>query len=236
MSLATNDFRVWLLGLTAVIWFSQGSSVLSADFGFSGMHVQGINGVIAKALGMRKARGVLVRDVALGGPANKAGIQRGDVILRFNNADIQDFKILVEAVLKTAPGDEVPVVLMRLEKKKKLNLKLDRKPASWKITERSVIAIGEVGITLAAVTGKIRKRFGIRWGSPGVLVTLVDANFDERKHLRRGDLIVQINQQPVWLPGQIREAYDKAKKRGLKHLLMLVERTSGFEFMTLPVR
>ena len=219
-----------------MIWLSHNSSVIAAEFGFSGMHVQGTNPVTAKALSMSRPMGVLVRDVALGGPANKAGIQRGDLIVHFGNTEIQDFKILVEAVLKTAPGEEVLVLVRRLGKEKSLKLKLGRKPESWKVTEGSIMAIGEVGITLAAVTEEIRRRFSIRWGSPGVLVTLVNPNFDERKHLQRGDVIVQINQQPVWLPGQIRAAYDKAKKKGLKHLLMLVERASGFEFMTLPVK
>ena len=236
MRLATNDFRVWLYGLAVAIWLSHNSCVSAAEFGFSGMHVQGINLVTAKALGMSEPRGVLVRDVALGGPANKAGIQRGDLILHFDNTEIQGFMMLVEAVSRTRPGEEVLVILKRLGKEKSFKLKLGHKPASWKVAEGSVTAISEVGITLAAVTEEIRKRFNIRWGSPGVLVTLVDSNFDERKHLQRGDVIVQINQQPVWLPGQIRAAYDEAKKRGLRHLLMLVERASGFVFMTLPVK
>ena len=236
MKLATNEFPVWRFCLMVAVWVCHNSCVLAAEFGFSGMHVQGINLSIAKALGMSKPRGVLVRDVALGGPANKAGIQRGDLILYFDNTDIQDFMILVEAVSMTRPGEEVLIILKRLGIEKNVKLKLGRKPASWKVVKGSVTAIKEAGITLAAVTEEIRKRFNIRWGSPGVLVTLVDPNFDKNKHLQRGDVIVQINQQPVWLPAQIRVAYDEAKKGGLRHLLMLVERASGFEFMTLPVK
>jgi hypothetical protein len=119
---------------------------------------------------------------------------------------------------------------------KTLKLKLGRKPPSWKIAKGSVIGFTEIGITLAAITQKIRKRFSIRWGSIGVLVTLIDADFISRMQLQRGDIIVQINQKQVWLPRQIRDAYEEAKKAGRKQLLMLVERVSGFEFMMLPVK
>ena len=163
MRLVTNDFRVWVSGLAVAIWLSHCSCVLAAEFGFSGMHVQGINLVIAKALGMSKPRGILVRDVALGGPANKAGIQRGDLILHFNNTEVKSVKILVEAVSMTRPGEEVLIILKRRGREKRVKLKLGLKPASWKVAKGSVTAIGEVGITLAAVTKEIRKRFNIRW-------------------------------------------------------------------------
>ncbi|MBT6093922.1 MAG: hypothetical protein HOH04_03515 [Rhodospirillaceae bacterium] len=110
------------------------------------------------------------------------------------------------------------------------------KPPSWKVSKGAVIAFTEIGITLAAVTPKIRKRFDIRWGSIGVLVTLIDPDFVGRMLLKRGDMIVQINQKPVWQPQQIRDAYDAAKKDGRKQLLMLVERVNGYEFMMLPVK
>ncbi len=235
MGLTTNYFRVWLFGLASLVWLPHGSFALAGEFGFSGMHVQGMNSITAKALGMSKPIGVLVRNVALGGPANKAGIQRGDLILRFGKTSISNFKSLVEEVLKTRPGDEVRVLLSRRGKDTNVKLKLGSKPASWKIKESSVLSISAVGLTLAAITDKIRDRFSIPWGSFGVLVTLVDSKLDERNYLQRGDVIVQINQQAVWLPAQIRAAYDDAKKNGLGHLLMLVERASGFEFMTLPV-
>ena len=75
----------------------------------------------------------------------------------------------------------------------------------------------------------------LRWGSVGVLVTLVDP---ERKDigLRRGDLITQVNQDDVWKPEQVVAKYKAAKKAGRKELLLLIERVNGFHYMLLPVR
>jgi len=163
-------------------------------------------------------------------------VLRGDLILEFDGVKIDTFKRLVGVVTKTKPAQTVALRVKRADGEEKLNMTLGVKPPSWKVETGSVIAFTEIGITLAAVTPKIRKRFEIRWGSIGVLVTLVDPEFVNRMLLRRGDMIVQINQKPVWLPEHIREAYDEAKSAGRKQLLMLVERTSGFEFMMLPVK
>ena len=234
LRLTIRNLRFLLFSMGVAIFL--GSSAGAAEFGFSGMHVQGMKPAIANALGMVKPEGVLVRDVALGGPADKAGVKRGDLILRFNGIKIDTFKRLVGAVVKTKPEQVVSMKVRRNTGEKLLKLKLGRKPASWKVTKGKVMAFTEIGITLAAVTEKIRKRFNIRWGSIGVLVTLVDTEFASRMLLNRGDIIVQINQEPVWLPQQIRAFYDMAKAQGRKRLLMLVDRANGFEFMMLPVK
>jgi serine protease Do len=231
-----NIFWQSLLGLAAMIWLSVPLQAVAAEFGFSGMHVQGMKPAIATALQLKSADGVLVRDVALGGPADKAGVMRGDLIIRFNGVKIDTFKRLVGVVTKTRPEQLVTIKVMHSGGNKALKLKLGRKPPAWKIAKGSVISFTEIGITLAAITQKIRKRFAIRWGSIGVLVTLIDVDFINRMQLQRGDIIVQINQKPVWLPRQVRDAYEDAKKAGRKQLLMLVERVSGYEFMMLPVK
>ncbi|MDD9877659.1 MAG: hypothetical protein OXR84_09500, partial [Magnetovibrio sp.] len=116
------------------------------------------------------------------------------------------------------------------------SMKLGTKPASWKVVKGAVINFPASGITLAAITQKIRKRFNIRWGTVGVLVTLIDPNFASRMLLERGDVIVQINQKDVWLPGQVKAAYDAAKEKQQQQLLMLIERADGFRYMMLPVK
>ncbi len=75
-----------------------------AESGFSGMHVQGMSLNIAKALGRKTADGVLVRDVALGGPADQAGIKRGDLIVEYAGQKIDTFKRLVKVAGSTRPG------------------------------------------------------------------------------------------------------------------------------------
>lgn len=225
-----------LRALGVVLVLASVGPLAAAEFGFSGMHVQGMNPAIAEALGLPAAEGVLVRDVALGGPADMAGVERGDLIVNFDGVKIDTFKRLVGVVTKTKPEQLVSITVKRPGGVKDLKLKLGRKPESWDVSKGSVVAFTEIGLTLASVTPKIRKRFNIRWGSIGVLVTLIDPAFANRMLLQRGDVIVQVNQRPVWTPEQVREAYDAAKKAGKTQLLVLVERVGGFEFMMLPVK
>ena len=227
----------WLLVICvaleiAIPW----TNVSAAEFGFSGMHVQGVNDGIAKALGLPKAEGVLVVDVALGGAADIAKIKRGDRITHFNGTKIDTFRRLVSVVTKTHPGQNVEVKVHRKQHTLAFKMKLGLKPASWKVIKGEVINFTAIGLTLASITPTIRERFNLRWGSVGVLVSLIDPAFADRMLLRRGDVIVQINQFDVWRPSQIKRHYNAAKKSGRTQLLMLVERTNGFRYMMLPVR
>ena len=178
----------------------------------------------------------MVTDLVLGGPADRARLKRGDIITHFNNIKIDNFDRLISLVTKTQPGQMVFVKARRKGKVVKFNLKLGSKPESWTVSEREVLSFTKIGVTLASITPKIRKRFKIPWGSIGVLVTLINPELAHRMKLRRGDLIVQVNQFDVWYPKQIKQHYDTAKAAGRTHLLILIERTEGFRYMMLPVK
>jgi len=105
----------------------------------------------------------------------------------------------------------------------------------WNLTKTIVASLPEAGLTLATLTQKMRKGFGLRWGSVGVVVTLVDPDRSDIG-LRRGDLITQVNQEEVWKPDQMIAKYNAAKKAGRKEILLLIERVNGFHYMLLPVR
>ncbi len=207
----------------------------AAESGFTGMQIQGMSEKIAKALGRKTADGVLVRDVALGGPADKAGIRRGDLIFKYAGKDIDSFQTIVKTAGSTRPGQEVEVSLVRQGKPMTLRMKLGKWTEPWRITNTAVASLPPSGLTMATLTQKLRKGFGLRWSSIGVVVTLVDPDRADIG-LRRGDLIVQVNQHDVWLPEQVVEKYKAAKKAGRKELLLLIERVNGFYYMPLPVK
>jgi len=213
---------------------AQTGPAFAAEPGFIGLQFQGMSAKIAKALGLKSENGVLVRNVALGGASDKAGFKRGDLILKFGGAKIENFKSMVKAAGATKPGQNVKVAILRAGKPMTLSLTLGQWTPPWQITKSAVASLPASGLTLASLTQKLRKGFGLRWASIGVVVTLVDPDRTDIG-LKRGDLIIQVNRQDAWLPKHIVSAYKEAKKKR-KELLLLVERVNGFRFMALPVR
>jgi len=234
--------RVWKnfpVGVAAVLLalavLAAGAKPAAAESGFIGMQVQGMSAKTAAALGLKSADGVLVRDVVLGGASDKAGFKRGDLILKFGGKKIDSFATMVKAAQATTPGQKVKVAILRQGKPKTLTLTLGNWTEPWRITKSAVSSLPASGLTMSSLTKKLRKGFGLRWGSVGVVVTLVDPDRTDIG-LRRGDLILQVNQKEVWLPEQVVAEYKAAKNAGRKELLLLVERVNGFRFMPLPVK
>jgi serine protease Do len=227
-----SGFVAVMLAASLLVAPSQGRA---AESGFLGMHVQGMSLETAAALNLKSTNGILVRDVAVGGPADQAGIKRGDLILKFDGQAIDAFERMVKVAGATRPGQEAKVELLREGKPMTLTMKMGAWTEAWRVDAVAVASHPESGLTMASLTDKLRKGFGLRWGSLGVVVTLVDPDRSDIG-LRRGDVIVQINQDEVWKPEQVIERYNAAKAAGRKELLLLVERANGFHFMLLPVR
>lgn len=208
--------------------------------GFTGMQVQGITKEIAVALGLSEEKGVLIRDIDLGGPADRADLRRGDLIIRFAGQEIDTFKRLISAVETVAPDQIVPVAVLRNGKTVEAKLHAVKRPEARSIAVGSFAAIPELGLTMASLTEKVRTGFDLRWSSTGVVITLLDETKKTDIDLKRGEVIVQVNQQDVWDPRQVVEKYQEAKRKGIKTLLLLVEgnlgQRSGFRFSPVPVK
>ncbi len=231
-----TSYRFCTLFLLAGFFLCSASSSVTAEAAFVGMQVQGISKKVAAAFGIDKPEGVLVRDVALGGPADKSGIHRGDMIVAFAGVEIDTFEKLVVKVRELQAGDSVPITVIREGKSLELTMKTGKWTPAWKVKKGIFASIPSVGLTLTALTPKVRDRFAIRWGSTGVVITLIDPEKAAALDLQRGEIIHQVNQKPVWNPNELVKMYEQAKTNGKKSLLMLVEGANGFRFSILKVK
>ena len=208
----------------------------AAEAAFVGMQVQGITPVVAAALGLERESGVLVRDVALGGPSAEAGFRRGDLIVRFAGRNVDTFEALVAVVTGLKAGQSVKATVLRRGAKVELTMKTGVWHPSWRISNGAFATLPAVGLTLASLTEKTRDVFSLRWGSTGVVITLIDPGKSTGMDLQRGELILQVNQESVWMPAQVLAKYREAKEKELTKILLLVEGTSGYRFSLLPIR
>ena len=145
-----------------------------AQVGFLGVQVQGLDPLVAKALGLRSPGGVLVKDVAVGEPGAIAGIRRGDLIIKFNSKTIRTFNDLISAVKTTKPRENVPIEVRRRGMYLKFVLRTTKRPPPWNVKEKASHHYPDLGFAVTTLTNKVRKNFSIRWGATGLVVTIVE--------------------------------------------------------------
>lgn len=222
-----------VLAVFTIVFFSTAS--FAEGRGFLGMQVQGNSVRIAAALSLPTTEGVLVRDVSVYGPASRAGISRGDIIIKVHGTSIDTFERLLQVSGTLKPDDEVVFEVLRLGKKLAFNMKLTQWPDGWTVDASSFAAQPDIGITFAALTPKMRKHLNVRWGTIGIAVSVSSDGFAGLTSLRRGDVVTLINQAPVWDPKQFLDAYSDAKKAGRDSMLLLVERSDGLKYVIQPI-
>ncbi len=203
--------------------------------GWLGVRIQSVDETIAESLGLGKPRGALVAGVDDKGPGKPAGIKSGDVIIKFDGKDVKDSRELPKIVAATAVGREVNVIVMRGGKEQELKVTLGRledgeKQASLdggKGDKNGGPAASPVqkalGMELGAMTADARKKFNLKEGTDGVLVTSVDPNSPAaEKRISPGDRILEINQDPVSKPEDVARKLKELKDQGRKSALLFV--------------
>jgi serine protease Do len=164
--------------------------------------------------GLKERRGALVAVVNPNGPADKAGLEPGDVVLEFNGKAVRNRDDLVSFVVTTKPGSTVPVKVLRDKQERTLNLtveelnldvestRADRGGRRNEEPEEEQASAG-FGLTMGPLTADIMRRLRIPNDTEGVLVTGVEQGSPAfRAGLQRGDVILQVNRRPVSSPSE----------------------------------
>lgn len=232
--LRTRRCSAPVAGVFAAVLLLLGGQAASADPGFLGLEVQGIEARATDALGS-DISGVLVKDVAVGEAGAIAGFRRGDLIVEFDGAKIASFDDLLKQVAKTKPDQKISVVVLRLGKKTELTLRTTPKPASWTVPVGQFQNYPELGLTVAGIDDDARKRFDVPWGLTGLVVTIVDEkNKIVASGLHPGEVIAQANLRDLWEPRHLTRAIEDAKKTN-RPLLLLIYGKGGFRYSVLPL-
>ena len=214
--------------------------------GWLGVRIQTVTDEIAESLGLDKASGALVADVTKEGPAQAGKIEAGDVILKFDGKAVNQMRDLPRIVAETEIGKPVEVEIWRKGKSHTLKvvvgeLKEDEpKMASagpgGQPVEPEEAEIGQLGVSVTAITKEMRDQYNVPDDVRGVLITGVKADTGaSEKGLRPGDVIVEVNQEEVSSPGQITEKVEKAVKGDRRSVLLLVNRNGDLRFVAVRV-
>jgi serine protease Do len=204
--------------------------------GWIGISVQSVTPEIAESLKLEDDDGALVADVTDGGPADKAGVRRGDIIIELNGNKIDEMPDLPKLVASYAPGTKTNMKVRRDSKEKVLNIKLGELPEQGaQISNRVVDHEVEqnLGLVVQEITPQIQSKLGIEY-SNGVVITDVRGNsMASKAGLLNGDVVLEINKKQIVNLDDYRKSVDSVKIG--QNLLFLVRRGSNTVYVALKV-
>ena len=201
--------------------------------GWLGVVIQEVTKELADSFGLPKVQGALVANVEKGGPAEKAGLEPSDIILKFDNKDVKTSTDLPRLVGAVKPGSRVNVQVWRKGATKDLAVAVGELPVDKTANTPPPFKrgktenIGKLGLTLSELTADQRKELKI---SAGVLVEEVKGAA-ARAGLQPGDVILAINNSEVKTIEQFNQALGKLEAR--KNLALLVRRGETTQYITL---
>ncbi len=192
----------------------------SVTRGWLGVGIQQMTPALEKSFGLKDNEGILVADVFKGGPAEKGGIERGDVITQFDGKTVSESKDLSRIVASTPVGKTVTVKLIRDGKAMERSVKVGE--MEKQTTTASMPSHKSLGITVQQLTPEIARGLGVKRES-GVVVTRVEPGSPaDDAGIQSGDVIQEVDRKPVKDAEDFTQKIEQAKGQG--NILLLIER------------
>jgi S1-C subfamily serine protease len=184
-----------------------------ASRGWLGVYIQDISTELMEAMDLSSLKGVLVNEVVDKSPADKGGIERGDVIIKFNDKRVVDTDQFVKLVRKTKPKDEVKVVVIRDDDEKVITVKMGKKlktdiyslqlkkskdkKGEFKIFSFGQSSYGKIGATIWELNEQLGEYFSVEDGEGALIAELDEDGPAYEAGLRAGDVIVEMDGEKI---------------------------------------
>jgi serine protease Do len=203
--------------------------------GWIGVQIQPVTQDIADSLGLKKAEGALVAEPQANSPAQKAGIEAGDVITSVDGKEVKDARDLAKKIGAMAPKASVKLTVLHKGSEKAVTLTLGELPNTKEARANSEEGdsgtdVGKLGLTLAPAARVAGA------GGEGVVVTGVDSSSVAADHgFTTGDVILEIAGKSVSTPADVREVVASARTEGKRSVLIRVKKGENTRFVALPL-
>ncbi|RMG71209.1 MAG: PDZ domain-containing protein, partial [Nitrospirae bacterium] len=200
--------------------------------GWLGVTVQKVTPEIAKSFGLDRPRGALVADVTKGSPAEKAGVQRGDIIIEYNGNPIEGMYELPRLVASTPVGSTVEMKVFRDREVKTLTVTIERL-AEGSATPEGLIA-RVLGLRVKTLHPAIAEQYGIKDGGAVIVVGVAEGSMAEEENIHKGDIIIEVNRKRITTVEELADLVKDLRKGD--SVLLLLKRASGYIYISLKVR
>ena len=205
----------------------------SVTRGWLGVVIQRITPELAESFKLGDRKGALVSKVEPGGPADEAGIRRGDVIVEFNGRPIEQMEELPRNVAETAVGTKVELVVLREGQRKKLEVTVGRFPEEAAVagaeTPKESQSAEAFGLRVQDLTPEVARQLGVEEGEGVVVTQVLRGSPAASAGLRRGDVILEVDRKAVGNAAELQQRLGEAEKGAL----LLVRRGENTLFMAM---
>ncbi len=201
-----------------------------------GVQITPIPAEAVDAFGLKDRKGAVVQTVEEHGPAAKAGLEPGDVIIEFNGKPVPSSDSLVQMVVRTKPGTTVPIKIIRDKQTRTINItveELDLAADADRETQEQGDTSGGFGMTLTDLTAQMARQLRLPAGTSGAVVTEVEPrSAAERGGVRPGDVILEVNRRAISSAADASRELQRVRSGSAA--LVLVWRRGSEVFLTVP--
>lgn len=210
--------------------------------GYLGVGLQPLDSELAAALGLQRNRGELIRSVEPGEPGARAGLRPGDVVVSVNGREVTPDQTLSYLVASAAPGTPVRLDVLRDGRPVTVTATAGTRPSQEQLAalaggeesdglpeedtpeQRAPASANPLGVSVVPLTPQIARSIGLDSTVQGVAIASVDPSSDAATKVRRGDVIVSVNRQPVRSAAELAAAVTRARDAGREQVLLYVQR------------
>lgn len=215
--------------------------------GWLGVRIQQVTPELAESVGLKDTSGAMVAGTTDGGPAEKARIKGGDIILKFDGQDVKDMHALPRIVAETEVGKQVKVMLWRDGKEVTVEAVLAEKPTDGKLASADQGKRGQepvsqsrdlagLGMKISPLTAELKDKFQIGADQKGVVITDVSqGGVAADRGLKPGDVIVEVQQTEVASTDDVIKKVEAQRAQDRKSVLMLIQGQDGVRYVPLPL-
>ncbi|MEJ2069948.1 MAG: DegQ family serine endoprotease [Syntrophobacterales bacterium] len=203
--------------------------------GMLGVQVQTVSPEMAKAFGMSEPKGALIAEVHPGTPAKKAGLQREDIIIEYNNHPIKEMNDLPRLVAATPPGTKTTVKVLRKGKEITLPITVtELKEERFAKESEEAGDESTIGMVVEDIDPRLAHRFGLKEDKGVVVVNVVSGSAAEDAGIRRGDIILEVNGKEIKDAEAFQKIMADQPKKSFVRLLIQREGRTLFLAVQIP--
>jgi serine protease Do len=199
--------------------------------GWLGTGIQDLTGELAESFGVEEKSGVLVNQVYGDSPADRAGLESGDIIVAVNGKKMSEVRDLTAKIASLPPGSEAEIEVIRDGKRKTFTVELGERESGEALATGEGHGETSMGLTVARLTPTLAGKLGVDEDLKGVVVKEVDPDSPAAGIVRSGDIILEVNRKRVSDPAELRRALsDRDEDRGV---LLRIRRGSARLFVVI---